>query len=80
MTDRDGDTERTSGRTGINGPAAGPPGSAPTRPWYGTLWSSVQAAGDPGTPQGRLTDQQLIDRQPTTAVPPDEVLVDQGQP
>ncbi len=65
---------------GGTGPAAGPPGSAPKRPWYGTLWSSVQAAGDPGVPQGRLTDQQLIDRQPTTAVPPDEVLVDQGQP
>jgi hypothetical protein len=58
--------------------AAGKPGTVPKRPWYGTFWSSVQAAGDPGEPQGPLTDQQLIDRQPTTAVPSGKVLVDQG--
>jgi cell division protein FtsB len=50
------------------------------RPWFSRLWSSVQAAGDPGTSQGAPTDQQLIDGRPAGAVPPDQVLVDQGQP
>ena len=69
---------------GPDGTAVGPQVS-PSRPWFAQLWTSVQAAGDPGNRGRPLTDQQLIDRQlidrqPAGAVPQDEVLVDQGQP
>jgi cell division protein FtsB len=73
----------TGGSTRAGDGASSQPGdraSAPKRPWYGTLWASVQQAGDPGDQDGRLSDQQLIDRQPSSAVPPSEVLVDQERP